>query len=103
MKLQGMRTKSILRQAVKNMVPPLILEKPKEGFSIPMKHWLRTSLKPMMLDLLSKTAIQKLGYFDHQVVAQWIQEHLDGRVNHSHRLWALMVFEMWHLNERIAT
>jgi asparagine synthase (glutamine-hydrolysing) len=103
MKLHRGRTKSILRQAVKNMVPQLILEKPKEGFSIPMKHWLRTSLKPMMLDLLSKSALQKHGYFDHQVVAQWIQEHLEGRVNHSHRLWALMVFEMWHHHERAAT
>jgi asparagine synthase (glutamine-hydrolysing) len=102
MKLQRTRTKSILRQAVKNMLPPSILEKPKEGFSIPMKHWLRTSLKPMMLDLLSKAALQKHGYFDHQVVAGWIQEHLDGRVNHSHRLWALMVFEIWYHNQRIA-
>ena len=99
MKLHGARTKSILRQAVKNIVPQSVLEKPKEGFSIPMKHWLRTSLKPMMLDLLSKATFQKHGYFDHQVVAQWIQEHLDGRANHSHRLWALMVFEMWHHNE----
>jgi asparagine synthase (glutamine-hydrolysing) len=57
----------------------------------------------MMLDLLSKSALQKHGYFDHQVVAQWIQEHLDRRVNHSHRLWTLMVFEMWHHNERVAT
>ncbi|MDQ3003898.1 MAG: asparagine synthase (glutamine-hydrolyzing) [Chloroflexota bacterium] len=100
MKLRKGRTKSILRQAVKNMVPQLVLEKPKEGFSIPMKHWLCTSLKPMMLDLLSKAALQKHGYFDHQVVAEWIQEHLAGRANHSHRLWALMVFEMWHHNER---
>ena len=102
MKLRGARTKSILRQAVKNMVPQFVLEKPKEGFSIPMKHWLCTSLKPMMLDLLSKASLQKHGYFDDQVVAGWIQEHLEGRVNHSHRLWALMVFEMWHHNERVA-
>lgn len=102
MKLHGTRTKSILRQAVKNLVPESVLQKPKEGFSIPMKHWLCTSLKPMMLDLLSKASLQKHGYFDHQVVAGWIQEHLEGRANHSHRLWALMVFEMWHHNERIA-
>lgn len=101
MKLNGSRTKSILRNAVKNLVPGLVLEKPKEGFSIPMKHWLCTSLKPMMLDLLSKDSIQRHGYFDHQVVATWIREHLDGRANHSHRLWALMVFAMWHDNERI--
>ena len=96
MKLRGARTKSILRQAVKNLVPQLVLEKPKEGFSIPMKHWLRSTLKPMMFDLLSKETLRKHGYFDHQAVARWIQEHLEGRANHSHCLWALMVFEVWH-------
>jgi len=101
MKLNGSRTKTILRNAVKHLVPDLVLEKPKQGFSIPMKHWLRSSLKPMMLDLLSKDSLNKHGYFDHQVVANWIQDHLDGRVNHSHRLWALMVFEMWRRNERV--
>jgi asparagine synthase (glutamine-hydrolysing) len=102
MKLRGGRTKSILRQAVKSMLPRPVLEKPKEGFSVPMKHWLCTSLKPMMFELLSKDALQKHGYFDHQVVAQWVQEHVDGRANHGHRLWPLMVFEMWHHNQRVA-
>ena len=101
MKLKGGRTKSILREAVKNMLPSLVLEKPKEGFSIPVKHWLRTSLKPMMLDLLSPAALQNHGYFEHRVVAQWIREHLQGQANHSHRLWALMVFQMWYQNERV--
>jgi asparagine synthase (glutamine-hydrolysing) len=101
MKLNGSRTKSILRNAVRDLVPEIVLEKPKQGFSIPMKHWLRSSLKPMMLDLLSKDSLNKHGYFDHQVVATWIQEHLDGRTNHSHRLWALMVFEMWRHNEPV--
>jgi asparagine synthase (glutamine-hydrolysing) len=101
MKLNGARTKSILRNAVKDLLPTLVLEKPKEGFSIPMKHWLTASLKPMMLDLLSQDSLQQHGYFDHRVVAKWMQEHLEGRVNHSHRLWALMVFEMWHHHERM--
>ena len=101
MKLDGSRTKSILRNAVRHLVPDLVLEKPKQGFSIPMKHWLRTSLKPMMLDLLSKDTLYKQGYFDHQVVSKWIQEHLDERANHSHRLWSLMVFEIWHRNETV--
>jgi asparagine synthase (glutamine-hydrolysing) len=96
MKLDGSRTKSILRNAVKSLVPDMVLEKPKQGFSIPMKHWLRGSLKPMMYDLLSKESLNQDGYFNHQVVSKWIQEHLDGRVNHSHRIWSLMVFKMWY-------
>jgi asparagine synthase (glutamine-hydrolysing) len=101
MKLNGSRTKSVLRNAVKRLVPDLVLEKPKQGFSIPMKHWLRTSLKPMMLDLLSKDSLNQHGYFSHLVVAKWIQEHLDERANHSHRLWSLMVFEMWRRSETV--
>jgi asparagine synthase (glutamine-hydrolysing) len=101
MKLNGSRTKSILRNAVKRLVPDLVLEKPKQGFSIPMKHWLRTSLKPMMLDLLSKDSLNGHGYFEHQTVSKWIQEHIEGRANHSHRLWSLMVFELWRRNETV--
>lgn len=101
MKLKGSRTKSILRNAVKRFVPDLVLEKPKQGFSIPMKHWLKTSLKPMMLDLLSKDSLHQHGYFEHHVVSTWIREHLNGRVNHSHRLWSLMVFELWRRNEMV--
>ena len=99
MKLSRSRTKIILRRAVKRLVPDLVLEKPKEGFSIPMKHWLGSSLKPMMMDLLSRETIERRGYFNPQVVSTWIQEHLDGRVNHAHRLWALMVLELWHRSE----
>ena len=96
MKLDGSRTKVILRRALKRLVPDLVLEKPKEGFSIPMKHWLGTSLKPMMMDLLSTETVQKRGYFQPRVVSAWIQDHLQGRANHAHRLWALMVLELWH-------
>lgn len=99
MKLNGSRTKSILRNAVKDFVPDLILEKPKQGFSIPMKHWLGSSLKGMMLDLLSKESLSKHAYFNHQVVSKWMNEHLDGNANHSHRLWSLMVFELWYQNQ----
>ena len=96
MKLNGSRTKIILRKALRRVVPDLVLEKPKQGFSIPMKHWLCSSLKPMMQDLLSDHTVSQRGYFKPQVVSTWMREHLDGRVNHSHRLWALMVLELWH-------
>jgi asparagine synthase (glutamine-hydrolysing) len=96
MRLNGMRTKAILRQGVKNFLPDVVLDKPKQGFSIPMKQWLCNSLKPMMLDLLSMDSLRKHGYFNPKVISAWVQQHLAGRINHSHRLWALMVFQIWH-------
>jgi asparagine synthase (glutamine-hydrolysing) len=96
MKLHRGQTKRILKRAMSRRLPNAILNKPKQGFSIPLKHWLRGPLKPMMADLLSDTTVKRRGYFRPETVAEWVCEHLEGRANHSHRLWALMVFELWH-------
>jgi asparagine synthase (glutamine-hydrolysing) len=96
MKLRGNQTKAILRRAMAGRLPQAVLNKPKEGFSIPLKHWLRTQLRPLMADLLSAETVSRRGYFSPTCVTRWVKEHVEGRVNHSHRLWALMVFELWH-------
>lgn len=97
MKLKGNNTKILLRKAVEGLLPAEVLDKPKEGFSIPLKHWLReaSALRPMMLDLLAPDTVRRRGYFDPDCVSGWVEEHLARRSNHSHRLWALMVFELW--------
>jgi asparagine synthase (glutamine-hydrolysing) len=96
MKLQRGQTKRILRRAMANRLPASVLSKPKEGFSIPLKNWLRGELKPLMTDLLSPGSIRQRGYFEAACVQNWVAAHLEGKANHSHRLWALMVFELWH-------
>ncbi|UCG25918.1 MAG: asparagine synthase (glutamine-hydrolyzing) [Chloroflexota bacterium] len=95
MKLHRGRTKRILRQAMAGVLPRATLNKPKQGFSIPLKHWLRGPLRPIMMDLLSEDAVRRRGYFEPKTISRWISEHQDARANHSHRLWALMVFELW--------
>jgi asparagine synthase (glutamine-hydrolysing) len=95
-KLRGGRTKLILQQSMRNRLPKAVLNRPKQGFSVPLKHWLRQPLQPLMRDLLSAECIRRRGYFDSATVGQWVSEHLQGSANHSHRLWALMVFELWH-------
>jgi asparagine synthase (glutamine-hydrolysing) len=95
-KLHRGQTKVILRQAMRGRVPEAVLNRPKEGFSIPLKHWLRGPLRSLMTDLLSADCVERRGYFEPQTVAGWVSEHLQGHANHSHRLWALMVFELWH-------
>lgn len=95
LKLRGFTRKHLLRKAVSNLLPPRIVRRGKEGFSIPMKNWLRDELSPMMSDLLSGHSLKKRGYFRPETVARLIREHRDGGENHSHRLWALMLFEQW--------
>jgi len=104
-KLRRGRTKLILQRAMRGHLPEAVLNRPKQGFSIPLKHWLRGALQPLMTDLLSPDCVQRRGYFEPKTVDRWVVEHLQGRANHSHRLWALMVFELWHrqmLDEKIS-
>ncbi len=95
MKLRRGRTKVILRRAMAGLLPPEVLQRPKQGFSIPLKHWLGGPLYPLMVDLLSPASVRRRGLFQPGCVQGWMQEHLQGKANHSHRLWALMVLELW--------
>jgi asparagine synthase (glutamine-hydrolysing) len=94
-KLNRGQTKVILRRAMSDRLPHAVLNKPKQGFSIPLKHWLRGPLRPMMTDLLAPDCIRQRGYFNPDTVQQWVTEHLTEKANHSHRLWSLMLFELW--------
>lgn len=96
LKLRGKQTKWILKQAMAELLPPQIIKRGKEGFSIPIKNWLKQELRPLMLDVLSPARLQREGFFDAAYVQRLVDEHLRGVENHSHRLWALTVFGIWH-------
>lgn len=96
LKLKGFTTKYILKKAAADLLPEKILTRGKEGFSIPIKNWLMNELRPLLLDTLATERIKQRGYFQPDYVQRLVQEHLTGKANHSHRLWALMVFEIWH-------
>ena len=95
LKLRGLSGKWLLRRAMAGVLPAEILHRGKEGFSMPIKHWLRGELRDLMLDLLSGPRLRKRGLFAPAHVARLVHEHLAGRANHSHRLWALLAFEVW--------
>ncbi|MBN1541004.1 asparagine synthase (glutamine-hydrolyzing) [candidate division KSB1 bacterium] len=95
MRLRGNTSKYLLKRAMRDLLPAEIIHRGKEGFSIPIKNWMKNELKPMMLDALSPSSLSDSGFFNPDTVQQMIQDHLQGRENHSHRLWALMVFQLW--------
>ena len=95
-KLQGKKSKLILKQSMEELLPKEILYRGKEGFSIPIKNWIKEDLKPMMMDILSADKIKREGFFNVDFVEKLKREHLNGVENHSHRLWALMIFGKWH-------
>ncbi len=96
LRLRNGQTKYILKRAMRGILPEKILTRGKEGFSIPIKNWLRAELRPMMFDLLSPERLRRQGYFAADYVESLMAQHLAGTANHSHQLWALMVFQKWY-------
>jgi len=87
--------KVILRRLLSRYLPASLFERPKMGFAVPVSQWLRGELKPMLLDYLAEGRLKRECLFDAALVAAMISEHLSGRANHPHRLWALLMWEMW--------
>ena len=87
--------KWILKRAMHGILPDRILNRRKEGFSIPMKNWLRRELQPLMRSLLTPERVAGRGLFEPAEVSRLIEDHVAGRENHAHTLFPLMVFERW--------
>jgi asparagine synthase (glutamine-hydrolysing) len=94
--MRGFQTKYLLQKTFWNHLPEEVRRRDKQGFSIPIKNWIREELRSMMLDLLDGTRIRQQGFFNADFVSRLVAEHLQGRENHSHKLWALMVFQQWY-------
>ena len=96
LKLEGSRTKAILKRVAARHVPRECVYRPKEGFSIPVKQWLGTTLRPVMEAMLDEHRLRQQGLFDAATVRRLVNQHLAQTHNHSHVLWALVVFQCWH-------
>jgi len=95
LKLKRGETKILLKQIAARQIPRECVYRQKEGFSIPIKHWLGTQFRPHLEDLLDGTKLETEGLFNVNTVNNLKREHLAGRANHSHVLWSLMVFQAW--------
>lgn len=96
LKVSGNTTKVLLKKIAARHIPHECVYRPKEGFSIPIKHWLKTTLRPLMDELLGEQTIRNQGLFEWETIAKLKQEHLHGKENHSHQLWAMIMFQGWH-------
>ncbi len=96
-------SKYIFKKTMEDILPrDIVYRKDKLGHSIPMKNWMRSNpiVKSFVLDWLSESIIKERGFFNHEYIAQLIDDHMSKRKNNSHRMWALLVLELW-LRENI--
>jgi asparagine synthase (glutamine-hydrolysing) len=94
-KLKGKNGKVILKEAMKDLLPPGILHRPKKGFGIPVAEWLKGRLNPLLHDMLAPERLRSQGLFNADYVQKLIKEHESGAVSHHKELWTLLVFELW--------
>jgi asparagine synthase (glutamine-hydrolysing) len=95
LKLESGNTKVLLKRIAARYVPAECVYRPKEGFSIPIKQWLGREFRPLLEELLGRDRIAGEGIFQVDCVEALKREHLAGRANHSHILWAMLVFQEW--------
>ncbi len=89
------QTKRILKAVAARRVPRECVQRPKQGFSIPIKQWLGGELSEQVDALLAPGRLRDQGLFDPGTVARLRSEHSAGRANHSHVIWSLVVFQAW--------
>src|SRR5688572_14390377 len=96
MKIQGARRKHLLKQLAFRLVPRALLDRPKQGFGVPIGDWFRGPLRDVFGDILRSPTTRQRGYFSNAFVDRLLDEHLTNKRDHSLRLWQLLVFELWH-------
>ncbi|MBK9284927.1 MAG: asparagine synthase (glutamine-hydrolyzing) [Sphingobacteriaceae bacterium] len=94
-KIKNGQNKFLLRQLLNRYIPKYLTDRPKKGFDVPM-DWNQKDLKELALHYFSKEKIDKEGYFDSKEIKKLLDEHWSGKMNHGHRLWVLLSFELWN-------
>jgi asparagine synthase (glutamine-hydrolysing) len=87
--------KVILRRLLYQLLPRELVDRPKQGFDLPLDDWLRGSLREWMLDLLEPVALRSEGLLNEKTISSLVTEHLSGRGNYGYALWPTLMFESW--------
>ena len=94
LKLRGGTTKYVLRQAMKDVLPDAILNRPKMGFPVPIGTWFRGAYHSVVDEYVLSDRAQSRGIFNADYVRDIVRRHQVGE-DHSERLWSLVNFETW--------
>jgi asparagine synthase (glutamine-hydrolysing) len=93
-KLRNGEGKWIFREAIRGLIPDFVFSRPKQGFGVPLPLWFRRELRPRIDGLLDPSSGVN-EYVDPAAVRRVVQEHQNGRRDHSPLLWKLLVLQIW--------
>ena len=87
-------------------MPKEILKQRKQGFTLPISTWLRDDLGNMAFKILMSKSLEKRDLFEKKQLQWMLEEHRRGKQELGHRIWSLVVFEIWarlYLDEKISS
>lgn len=87
--------KYLLRKAVSDLIPAKLMNRPKQGFNVPLDAWFRGKSRSFLLSALQPDRLSRFGVFDPSAVSALIEKHDYGHIKASSRLYALLVFQIW--------
>ncbi len=96
LKYKDGQSKYILRKILYKYVPQKLLERPKQGFAIPIDSWLKKDLNGILMEYLSEKNIKNQGIFDVDYIKEGLSGYLSGRSDSAYKFWFLLMFQMWY-------
>lgn len=94
-KLSGGKGKAPLRALLARHLPPEITNRPKQGFRVPLTSWFRKDLAPLIRARLLDVPETAAGLVKRPALERLLADHIDGRAEHSGRIWALLALQAW--------
>ncbi|HEX8148897.1 MAG TPA: asparagine synthase (glutamine-hydrolyzing) [Pyrinomonadaceae bacterium] len=96
LKMRGAESKYVFKRAVRGLVPDEILDRPKQGFGVPIGEWINRELRERIRDTFADARTRARGVVEAAYVDVLLAEHERGRRDHSNALWSLFILELWH-------
>ncbi len=103
LKVRGRTLKYVLRELMRDKLPPCVIQRRKEGFDIPSHDWFRGPLRSLLLDTVNAESAERTGVFDGREIAHLVEQHLSRRANLGFQLWGLLILFLWIRQWRIQT
>lgn len=95
MKIKDGRSKHILKEAVRGLIPERVIDRPKEGFVLPIDLWLLNDMRSFVEELLAPERLALHGLLRPDSVEILLREHYSRSANHGPRIWNLLMFQRW--------
>lgn len=93
-RVKGSTTKYVLREAMRGIIPASVVDRPKLGFPVPLKHWIKDPLYEPIRETLASGDLSP--WIDQKAAIRLLDEHRTGKIDYSRKIWALYIFAHWH-------